>query len=152
MDKDFKVIKPDWSRIWPASYEVADASMVDPEDATRVIQGEWVEMDSDMKVKRCADEEVLHWPKVDLDGQTDVQATEMVSVIQFGNFMVDTAVFDSATLTTLGQPFMIDAVNFAPGPNPRGIPTLWASWPDVLVGYVVKAPASNRIVLATVCF
>jgi len=108
MDKDFKVIKPDWSRIWPASYEVADASMVDPEDATRVIQ--------------------------------------------FGNFMVDTAVFDSATLTTLGQPFMIDAVNFAPGPNPRGIPTLWASWPDVLVGYVVKAPASNRIVLATVCF
>lgn len=152
MDKDFKILNPDWSRMWLKSYEVTDASMVDPEDATRVIQGEWVEMAADLKVQRTTDEEVLHWPKLDLRGQYDVQAISQVSVVQQGNFMVETTVYDTATLTNLGQPFMIDAIAFAPGPNPRGIPTLWTAWPDVLCGYVVKAPASSKIVLQTTIF
>ena len=152
MDKDFKIIKPDWSRFTQATFEVTDPTMVDPSDDTRVIQGEWVEMAADLKVQRTTDEEVLHWPKLDLDGQYDVQAIEGISTIQFGNFMVDTTVYNSATLNALGQPFMIDAIAFGPGGNNRGIPTLWAAWPDVLVGYVVKAPANSRVILATVCF
>ena len=153
MDKDFKILNPDWSRIWLRSYEVTDASMVDPDDDTRVIQGEWLEMAADLKLQRTTDEEVLHYPKLDLRGQYDVQAVRMVSVVQAGNFMVETPVYDSATLTTRGQPFMIDAINFAPGAaNPRGIPTLWAAWPDVLTGYVVKDQANGKIVLQTTIF
>jgi hypothetical protein len=152
MDKDFKVTNPDWSRLTFHTYSVDDATMVDPQDATRVIQGEWVELTADDKVIRCTDEEVLHFPMVDIPGQYDVQAVEGISVIKLGNFEVETTVYDTATLNTLGQPFMIDSIAFLPGPNNRGIPTLWLASPDVLVGYVTKAPSSGVIKLQTVIF
>jgi hypothetical protein len=152
MDKDFKVLNPDWSRFWLFTYECDDATMTDPSDDTRVVQGEWVELAAGDKVVRTTDEAVLHFPVVDLVGQYDVQALNSVSVIKMGNFEVDTTVYDSATLTTLGQQFMIDVIAFGPGSNNRGIPTIWSASPDLLVGFVTRAPASSRIKLQTVCF
>jgi hypothetical protein len=154
MDKDFKIINPDWSRLWFQSYEVADVTMVDPDDETRVIQGEWVELAADSKMTRATAATVLHFPKVDIDGQYDVQAINSISVLQMGNFEVDTAIYDTGTLTALGDLVEIDVVSYAPGPNNRGIPTVWsADWSTgLLVGMVTKAPASGRIRFQTVCF
>jgi hypothetical protein len=153
MDKAFKIINPDWSRFWTVTHEVDDATMVDPDDATRVLQGEWVELAADSKVVRTTTPNVIHFPMVDIPGQFDVQATSSISLLRFGNFEVDTSVYDTATLTTLGQAVEIDVIAFAPGPNNRGIPTLWSgALPALLVGYVTKAPASGRIRFQTVCF
>lgn len=159
MDKDFKIVNPDWSRLTFHTYSVDDPTMVDPHDTTRVIQGEWVEITADDKVIRCLDEAVLHFPMVDIPGQYDVQAVQGISVVKFGNFEVETTVYnnglgvvDPGELKTLGQPFMIDTKSFDPGPNNRGIPTLWAAWPDLLVGYVTRVPSGGVIKLQTVCF
>jgi len=159
MDKDFKLVNPDWSRFTLHTYEVDDATMVDPHDDTRVLQGEWVELTADDKVVRTTDEAVLHFPMVDIPGQYDVQAIQGISVIKMGNFEVLTTVFndglgvgDAGELNALGQPFMIDAKSWNPGPNNRGIPTLWAAWPDLLVGYVTKVPSGGYIKLQTVTF
>jgi hypothetical protein len=152
MDKDFKILNPDWSRFWTHTYEVDDATMVDPHDDTRVLQGEWVELAADDKVVRTTGPNVLHFPMLDIPGQYDVQAIEGISVLKMGNFEVDTSVSDTATLNALGQAVEIDVIAYAPGPNNRGIPTLWGGWPAVLVGFVTKAPVSGRIRFQTVCF
>lgn len=157
MDRHFKILNPDWSRFWTHTYEVADSTMVDPRDDTRVIQGEWVELAANDKVTRATGPNVLHFPKLDLDGQYDVQAIEGVSVIKTGNFEVETDVYDTATLTTLGQAVEIDVVAFtapyAAAPSNRGIPTLWVgAFPALLVGYVTRAPSGGKIRLQTICF
>ena len=158
MDYHFKILNPDWSRFWTHTYEVADTTMVDPRDDTRVIQGEWVEIHTvPDQVTRATNPNVLHYPKVDRDGQYDVQAINSISVIKTGNFEVDTDVYDTATLATVGQPVEIDQILFtAPGAaaaSNRGIPTLWSGvWPALLVGYVTRAPVSGRIRFQTVCF
>ena len=153
MDKDFKIINPDWSRLWRQTYEVADVTMVDPNDATRVLQGEWVELAANSQMTRATAATVLHFPKVDIDGQYDVQALNAISVVQMGNLEVDTSVYDTSTLTALGNMVEIDVVSYNPGPNNRGIPTVWSNTvTDVLIGMVTKAPVGGRIRFQTVCF
>jgi hypothetical protein len=152
MDKAFKIINPDWSRLWTVTHQVADPTMVDPHDDTRVLQGEWVELAANNEVVRTTSPNVLHFPMVDIPGQYDVQATSSISVLRFGNFEVDTSVYNAANLNALGQAVEIDMVAYNPGLNNRGIPEIWSGAPALLVGFVTKAPVSGRIRIQTVCF
>ena len=138
MVENFRLVTP-VEKIERKDLPLADPTLVNPNSANPLLDGEFVERDANYKAIRAGGDK-LAWLVFAERGRTDVQAIRRVPVLYMGTYEADTLIFD-ATALAHGDPLMIDDVTIdtltKSGLKKHGGGT------ELVVGYVTKLPTNN---------
>jgi len=143
-DRKFDVVRPSLDRLVRTPLEVADAALINPQNANAIIDGEFVTHDANYKFIRATDPALPCFATLEWRGDYGVQASKKLSTLYIGGYEADTLVFDPTTLT-LGSPLMLGTVNTAAtgSVNRSGIVDHDAVATKLVLGYVTRLPATN---------
>lgn len=139
-------------------FPLADPTLADPANASALIDGEWMILNTSYQILRAASiagagnaASIRSFPLWAERGRTDVQAMSgrKMPVLYGGFYEIDTRVFDAAAvvngglaITTIMQPLKVASVSIG-GKIYCGLVGTQYSSADPIVGYVTKLPANN---------
>jgi len=139
-------------------FPLADPTLADPSNASVLIDGEWVTLNSSYQILRAASigaagnaASVRSFPIWSERGRTDIQAMSgrKMTTIFLGQYEMDTRVFDAAAvvngglaITTVLQPLKVASITIGSRIYTGLVGTQYSS-SDPIVGYVTKLPANN---------
>lgn len=144
-DRQFEIIRPTLDRVVRAAHPIADAALLDPTNASSLIDGEFVQFNASYQLKRGDTPTQLSYAAIDDRGDTGVQAHKKLSIVQCGGYEANTLVFHTG-LTTLGAPVMLGTVNnAATGSVNRAGLIAWvtADPQNLIIGYVTRVASAN---------
>jgi hypothetical protein len=131
-------------------FPAADETSLNPLSVRPLVEGEWLELDSNYKLARGGDNNagtpdeglsmnsfVVHTER----GRYDVQAIRKVNVLMLGMYEADTQIVDTAGLA-LGDALTVQDISIG-GVVRRGLKKAGATAGRVVVGYVSKLYASG---------
>jgi len=126
------------------TFELADRTLLNPNNAAPLEQGEFLQFDANFKLVR-GDGTVPAFAMIDEKGRSDTQAIGQVTVLLLGHYMADTYVYDEDTSApALGDALMVDTVLNTPKSlttTLSGLNTQAST--DLTVGYVLRTAAAN---------
>lgn len=124
-------------------FPLADSSLLNPLATNPILDGEWLELIG-YKLDRGTGSGLSPavYPVHTERGRYDTQAIGVANVIFGGMYEADTAIYDSVTVTTVGQPLMVADVTVG-GQTKRGLKL--ATTGKWAVGYVTKAPVNGKV-------
>lgn len=146
------------------NYPLADKTLIQPNNAVVLVDGEWMKINSAGQLLRATDiasvgdepgnNDFLLVPSWAERGRTDIQATadKVYPVLWMGFWEFDTRIFDAAAtvgtgaaITEVGQPLKVATITFG-GRNFSGlVGALYnEAAPAKFVGYVTRLPAQNN--------
>lgn len=140
MVENFRLHSP-VERLERRDFPVADRSILNPNGANPLLDGEFMEHDATTptKVIRAAGVK-MSFAVFAERGRSDTQAIGKVPLLYMGSYEADTLIMDSTAMAH-GDPLMVDDVT---------IDTLtksglkkWAGPGPLVVGYVLKLPSQN---------
>lgn len=119
-------------------FTLADTTLLQPLGSNPLIDGEWVEINSDYKVARGTGEatSALQFPVFTERGRSDTQALGKCNVLFLGQYEAETSVYDSTSLV-LGSELTVQDVTIS-SLTRRGLKLGGATSGRVVVGYVSK--------------
>lgn len=120
-----------------------DRTLLNPNNANPLIDGEWLEWNNTNKAIRSGGDR-LSWALFAERGRTDTQAIGKAPVLYLGSYEADTLIFDGTGLTG-GNALMIDDVTIATLTK-SGL-KLHSGGAELVVGYVIRLPATNGLKL-----
>ena len=121
--------------------DVADATLLDPNDPACLIQGEWVVPNGSYKYERPAASVRGCFQVFSPKGDLASQALGKIAVIQLHDYEAETIVFDDAFGGAVGDPLTVDIVP-VDGTNRAGL-RVAAAPGEFIYGVVTKLPADN---------
>jgi hypothetical protein len=122
-------------------FPVADASILNPNGANPLLDGEFMELHATTPTKVIrAGGDKLSWAVFAERGRSDTQALRKVPLLYMGAYEADTLIMD-ATAMAHGDPLMVDDVTIATltksGLKKHG------GGAELVVGYVLRLPSQN---------
>lgn len=138
MTVNFKLVSP-FSLVQRRSFTYGTPAELKPTDANPLVDGEWLELDSDYKADRgTGDAAVPSFPVFAETGRYDTQALGQVPLLYLGAFEADTLVY-TATGLAVGDPVYVGDVTAWMGGSltKRGLLDNGAS-AGLTVGYVTR--------------
>jgi len=144
--KTFKFLGPSHIGIYTYHFGVADASLLDFENANPLEMGEWLTLDSSQKLVRSANPGVPPGPYVMYaeKGRSDTQslADAGVPVIFIGGFWAETKIFNAGAAPALGAALEVADVTYLTLTK-SGLQT-HAGGANPIIGYVTRTAANNN--------
>lgn len=140
MIENFRLISP-VEKIERRDFPVADRSILNPNGANPLLDGEFMELDATApnKVIRAAGLK-LSWAVFAERGRSDTQATGKVPLLYIGAYEADTLIMSDAGLGH-GDPLMVDDVTI--GVLTKSGLKKHGGGADLVIGYVLRTPAQN---------
>lgn len=120
-------------------FSVADPTLVNPNNANPLMDGEFMNLDSAYKLIRAASLSMGFALFVER-GRMDVQAIRKATVLFGGTYEADTRVFTTAGITAVGQKVEISAAVTVDTLTKSGLKIFTTG---EVVGYVTRLPANN---------
>jgi hypothetical protein len=127
-------------------FPLADLTALAPLNSNALLDGEWLELDSNYKLARGAagaglvPAYVVHTER----GRYDTQAIGKVNVIMLGMYEAETKIVDTTSLV-IGSPLIVTDVNTQGYASRRGLAIEGATAGRMLVGYVSKLPGGGKV-------
>jgi len=147
MPQYFKLVS-EFQTIHRRPFELADPTILNPNSATPLVEGEFLELNSAYKMARgSGDGLVPGFAYFAEQGRYEVQTISKGPFL-YGNFYeADTMIMDpalEATITYAGQPLMVNDVTIGAIAR-RGLTALPGSpaGTEFVIGYVSRLPANN---------
>lgn len=140
MVENFRLHSP-VEKVERRDFPVADRSILNPNGANPLLDGEFMELDATTPTKVIrAGGLKLSWAVFAERGRSDTQAVGKVPLLYMGAYEADTLIMDATGLAH-GDPLMVDDVTIATltksGLKKHG------GGADLVVGYVLRLPAQN---------
>lgn len=124
--------------------ELADPTLLDPNESDALIQGEWLKFDSAGKAVRAAAGDrgafQVFTQKGDLSGQSIGKA----AVLQLHEYEAETVMFDDAFAGAVGDPLTVDTITFQTVAGVHSGLRVASTSGDIVYGTVTKLPADNN--------
>ena len=127
-------------------FPVEDSDVLNPLSSNPLIDGEWLELNSNYRLARGSDEGtnplvfVVHTER----GRYDTRAIGKANVLYLGAFEAETSVIDTTSLVQ-GSPLTVQTVSLG-GVNKRALKLAGATALRVIVGFVSRIyPATGRV-------
>ena len=145
MSLDFNLVS-EFTSIHRRSFELNDATLLDPSGADPLVLGEWLELlpTGGGKMIRgasgAAGSLVPSFPVFSERGRYETQALGKVPMLYMGAFEADTKIFDATGIVTVGQPLMVADTGVG---AQRGL-KLHTGAGVLVVGYVTRLPTNNN--------
>lgn len=119
-------------------FPLADPTLLNPNNAEPLVDGEWLELDSDYKLKRGTGNGAGPAFQVFAErGRYDTQAIGKVPVLYMGSYEAETSIYDASGLA-VGTPLIVGDVTAAGGTK-KGLLKLPAgAGTYMIVGYVTR--------------
>jgi hypothetical protein len=129
------------SEVLPISrrdFELADATLLNPNGSNPLLDGEWLQLDSSYKLARGSSEQAVPaWQVFAERGRYDTQALGKTSVLFIGGYEVETSIY-TATGLGVGDALVVQDVTVG-GLTKRGVAKLGAgAGQHLLFGYVTR--------------
>lgn len=122
-------------------FPVADRSILNPNGANPLLDGEFMELDATTPTKVIrAGGDKLCWAVFAERGRSDTQAVGKVPLLYMGAYEADTLIMDSTAMTH-GAALMVDDVTIATLTK-SGL-KLHGGGSELVIGYVMRLPAQN---------
>lgn len=125
--------------------ELADSTLLDPNEADALIQGEWLKFSGAQgKVVRAVAGDrgamQVFTPKGDISGQ----AIGKTAVLQLHEYEAETTIFDDGFAGAIGDPLTVDTITLdTVGAIFSGLRAATTSG-DIVYGHVTRLPADNN--------
>lgn len=128
-------------------FVLADPTILNPNGANPLLDGEWLEINSSYKAVRGSGASLVPtYPVLDLRGQSDTQAIQKATLAFLGMYEAETAIFDSTGLA-VGDPLIVTDVTIA-SLTRRGLKKPTANGQHLVVAWcdrIVGSGASQRL-------
>ncbi len=126
-------------------FQLTDPTILNPNNANPLLDGEWLEMDSSSyTVKRGTGEGAsMAWPVFSLRGQYDTQAIQKSTLLFFGGYEALTAICDTTALA-VGN-FLVVADVTIGGLTKRGLKKASGGGQHFVQGVVTKLPGGGKV-------
>lgn len=127
-------------------FYLADSTLLDPNNANPVVDGEWLELDSNYKLARGSSTQVKPaWQLFAERGRYDTQAIGKAPVLFIGGYEAETSICDLTALS-VGDPLMVADVTVS-ALTKRGLKKATASTgANILVfGWVTRLPGGGKV-------
>ena len=142
---NFKLVS-EFQTIHRRSFELADTTILNPNNANPLIDGEWLQLDGNYKMARgtgpggAAEPSYCYFGE---QGRYETQAIGKGPFLYMGEYEADTKVFDSSGLSTtvVGEAMMVDDVTYG-ALTRKGLKL--ASSTNYIVGRTTRLSASNN--------
>ena len=121
--------------------EVASATLIDPNDALALTQGEWVVSNASGKFVRVSSQTLGAFQVFTQRGDTSAQAIGKIAVLQLHEYEAETTQFADAITPAIGTALALDAVTIDGVTNRSGFRV--AITGDYVYAFVTKASADN---------
>ena len=123
--------------------ELADPTLLDPNDALALVQGEWLVLNGSHKLARVGASSVRGAMQMFTQrGDTSAQAIGKVTVLQLHSYEADTTMFaDALSAPTVGDPLTVKASTVDGVANRSALAA--AASGDFVYAHVTKTPATN---------
>lgn len=138
MVENFRLTSP-VERIERRDLPLADRTLLNPNGANPLLDGEFVEWDNNKKAVRAGGDKLAFVVFAER-GRYDTQAIGKVPVLYMGTYEADTLIFDGTGLTA-GAALMIDDVTI--GSLTKSGLKLHIGGAELVVGYVTRLPTVN---------
>jgi hypothetical protein len=140
MVENFRLHSP-VEKVERRDFPVADRSILNPNGANPLLDGEFMELDATTptKVIRAAGLK-LSWAVFAERGRSDTQAVGKVPLLYLGAYEADTLIMSSAGLGH-GDPLMVDDVTI--GVLTKSGLKKHGGGADLIVGYCLRLPSQN---------
>lgn len=128
-------------------FELADETLINPYGANPLLDGEWLELDTNGKLARGAGEgsSALVFPIFSERGRYDVTAIKKVTTIMLGQYEAETSIVNTAGLV-VGDALSVQMVTIGGVANKRGLAEATIAGVGVtraVVGHVSKVMGSK---------
>lgn len=118
-------------------FYLAEPSLASPNSSTPLVDGEWLQLDSNYKLARGENAGSLAvYPVFSERGRYDVQAIGKVTVLMLDQYEAETTLVTMTGITDVGMELAVCTGTYAGLPGRRGLKL--AEQGDVVVGYVTK--------------
>lgn len=126
-------------------FPLATPSQLSPYDAAAVVDGEWLDLVAYKLQRGAAENNPLAFPLHTEKGRYDVQAIRKASVLFFGMYEAETAVYQGNL--NVGDSLVVQTIAAGVFTGKRGLgKTAAAAGTNVVqVGVVSRAPANGRV-------
>lgn len=138
----------EFQQIQRRAFELADPTVLNPNSANPILDGEFLELNASYKMARgtgpATGANVPSFAYFAERGRYEVQAIQKGPFLYLGGYEADTLIMD-ATGVTLGMKVVVADVTIATLTR-RGL-VRWPAAPvgdEVVVGYVTRLPANNN--------
>ena len=122
--------------------ELADATLIDPNDASALTQGEWLVRNSAGKGVRVGASSVRGAMQLFTQkGDTSAQAIGKVTVLQQHEYEAETTMFADGFTPAIGDPVTVKASTVGGVASLSALAAAVST--DFVYGFVTKAPADN---------
>lgn len=140
--------------------KVADATLLNPNNAVALYDGEWLTLNSSDQLVRATDvtsvgaepgnNAFLLFPNIGERGRTDTQAINMLPIVMMGDYEADSRIFDGtaavaggAAITAVGQPLKLATITLGSRNFTGLVGSVYNETDCKWVGYVTRLPANN---------
>lgn len=136
-------------------FPLADVTLLSPVGANPLLDGEWLELDTNYKLARKPEitghavnsgegSNLLVFPVFAERGRYDTQAIGKTTVLMFGSYEAETHICDG-TGAAVGDPLAVTDVTVDTVANKRGLKKVVAGSGIVIVGYVTKVISLTKL-------
>jgi hypothetical protein len=123
--------------------ELADPTLLDPNESDAIRQGEWLRFDSAGKAVRATAGDRGAFQVFTQKGDLSGQSIGKTAVLQLHEYEAETVIFDDAFAGAVGDPLSVDTVTVG-GVAGTFSGLRAATSGDVVYGHVTKLPADNN--------
>lgn len=126
-------------------FYLADVTLLNPNNANPILDGEWLELDANYKLARGSSEQAKPaWQLFAERGRYDTQAIGKAPVLFIGGYEAETSIADLTGLA-VGDALVVQTVVVG-GQNKRGLAKLGAgAGQHLLFGYVTRLPGGGKV-------
>jgi len=129
-------------------FVIADPTLLNPNNANPLYDGEWLQLDTNYKAARGADGSGVHeaivpsWQLFAERGRYDTQSIQKAPLLFIGGYEAETSIY-LVTGLSIGDPLVVQDVTID-GVTKRGLAKLpVGSGEHMIVGYVTRLPTGK---------
>lgn len=123
-------------------FPAADVTLLNPNNANPILEGEWLELDTNYKLARgTGNGKPCVYPVHTERGRYDTQSIGKLNVLMLHDYEAETKIFDSTGLA-VGDRLMVGDVTIS-GQTKRGLKKATGAATTVEVGIVTKLPTGK---------
>lgn len=131
-------------------FQLVDATILNPNNANPLVDGEWLEMASaSYSLQRGSGEAAsISWPVFSLRGQYDTQAISKTTVLWLNDYEVLTTICDATTNSPVPGSFLVVKSVTIGGLSKRAVAVPSGAGQHFIVGIVTKVPGGGKLQFA----